>query len=207
MPRVKGDSKDAILDAAFLLFSEKGYTATSVRDIASAIDIKAASLYNHFKGKREIFDALIKREIEYVEESLHAEGAMAEPSDDPAAYAELSGHDIQELVWKSYMPFFESERIMRLRHMLAMSRYDDKRCAKLYVQIFIERPVLLQGSIFAHLVEIGQFEPCDAHLAATEFHGPMHMLMDAEASAKEAERFCKAHVKSFNEAHMKEENE
>ena len=59
MPKIEGDARNRILDAAFALFSEKGFTATSMRDIADAVGIKAASLYNHFAGKRELFDALV----------------------------------------------------------------------------------------------------------------------------------------------------
>ena len=42
MPKIEGDARNRILDAAFALFSEKGFTATSMRDIADAVGIKAA---------------------------------------------------------------------------------------------------------------------------------------------------------------------
>lgn len=37
-----------------MLFYEKGYHGTSMREIADAVGIKAGSLYNHFAGKQEI---------------------------------------------------------------------------------------------------------------------------------------------------------
>jgi TetR/AcrR family transcriptional regulator, cholesterol catabolism regulator len=43
-----------ILDAATELFYEKGYHATSMREVAAVVGIKAASVYNHFSGKEEI---------------------------------------------------------------------------------------------------------------------------------------------------------
>ncbi|PHN08334.1 TetR family transcriptional regulator [Flavilitoribacter nigricans DSM 23189 = NBRC 102662] len=39
------------MEAAARLFREKGYTATSMRDLAQAVDLKASSLYNHISGK------------------------------------------------------------------------------------------------------------------------------------------------------------
>ena len=87
MPKIEGDARNRILDAAFAFFSEKGFTATSMRDIADAVGIKAASLYNHFAGKRELFDALVERETDYVLEQVRLVGAMATPDDDSTAYA------------------------------------------------------------------------------------------------------------------------
>lgn len=51
--------KEEIITAASNLFKEKGYNAVSVRDIADALGIKAASLYNHISSKQEILSKLI----------------------------------------------------------------------------------------------------------------------------------------------------
>ena len=115
MPKIEGNARNRILDAAFALFSEKGFTATSMRDIADAVGIKAASLYNHFAGKRELFDALVERETDYVLEQVRLVGAMATPDDDSTAYAKLEGNALADLVWDSYKPFFENDREMCIR--------------------------------------------------------------------------------------------
>lgn len=46
--------RDEIREAAARLFRDKGYAATSMRDLAGAVDIKASSLYNHFDSKEDI---------------------------------------------------------------------------------------------------------------------------------------------------------
>ena len=51
--------RDEIIKQARLLFSLKGYSAVSVRDIAKAVDIKAASLYNHLPSKQAILEAIV----------------------------------------------------------------------------------------------------------------------------------------------------
>lgn len=48
-----------ILVEAARLFREKGYSAVTMRDIAAALDIKAASLYNHISSKQEILQDII----------------------------------------------------------------------------------------------------------------------------------------------------
>ncbi len=46
--------REAIRIAAARLFRDKGYSATSMRDLAEAVDLKAPSIYNHFLSKEEI---------------------------------------------------------------------------------------------------------------------------------------------------------
>ena len=55
------DTKAKILEKALELFSENGYDAVSVDQIAKAVGIKAPSLYNHFPVKRAIFDAIVEK--------------------------------------------------------------------------------------------------------------------------------------------------
>lgn len=51
--------KEEIIHVASQLFKERGYSAVSMRDIAKALGIKAASLYNHIDGKQELLSVLI----------------------------------------------------------------------------------------------------------------------------------------------------
>ena len=53
-------TRDKILNEALTLFAENGYDGTSVEEIAEKVGIKAPSLYNHFKGKEDILNALIE---------------------------------------------------------------------------------------------------------------------------------------------------
>tara|TARA_R100000306_G_scaffold665_1_gene1640 strand:- start:213576 stop:214190 length:615 start_codon:yes stop_codon:yes gene_type:complete len=58
---MKSTRKEEIVAVASGLFKEKGYSAVSMRDIAQAMNMKAASLYNHISGKQEILSTLIVR--------------------------------------------------------------------------------------------------------------------------------------------------
>ena len=53
------DRNSEIINVAARLFKEKGYSAVTVRDIAQAMNIKAASLYNHITSKQEILVHII----------------------------------------------------------------------------------------------------------------------------------------------------
>lgn len=49
----------AIENAAIALFMEQGYHATSMRQIAERAGLALGGIYNHFKSKDEIFEAII----------------------------------------------------------------------------------------------------------------------------------------------------
>lgn len=51
--------KQEIINTAAKLFKEKGYSAVTMRDLATAMGIKAASLYNHINSKQDILKAII----------------------------------------------------------------------------------------------------------------------------------------------------
>ena len=56
----KGENtRQKVLKAAYQLFLEKGYHATSIRDISQRCKLTIGGVYNHFSGKGEIFEAVL----------------------------------------------------------------------------------------------------------------------------------------------------
>ena len=53
------ETRQTILQKAFLIFLEKGYYGTSISDIQKGLDIGRATLYHHFANKEELFFAII----------------------------------------------------------------------------------------------------------------------------------------------------
>ena len=56
------EKQKEILEVAKTFFAERGYVETSMRDLAQQLNIKAASIYSHFKSKEEIL-TIISNEI------------------------------------------------------------------------------------------------------------------------------------------------
>ena len=73
-PRRKGEiTAERILDAAERLFAERGYGATTLRDVAASVGIRNPSLYNHFRSKESLYAAVLERGIRPVLDMLAAE--------------------------------------------------------------------------------------------------------------------------------------
>jgi AcrR family transcriptional regulator len=58
LQRKKASKKELILRKAAAMFREKGFAATSMRDLAETVGIEAASLYNHIRSKNEMLEAI-----------------------------------------------------------------------------------------------------------------------------------------------------
>jgi len=59
-----------ILDAAEDLFAERGYTGTTLRDVATRVGVRNPSIYNHFAGKEALYEAVLGRVIGPVLDAL-----------------------------------------------------------------------------------------------------------------------------------------
>lgn len=54
----KPTKRDIIIEKAADLIREKGYVATTMRDLATSVGVEAASLYNHIQSKEQILSEI-----------------------------------------------------------------------------------------------------------------------------------------------------
>ena len=59
--RYSDSTKRALVDVAEQLFTEHGYSATSLDAIVAGADVTKGALYHHFSGKQAIFEAAFER--------------------------------------------------------------------------------------------------------------------------------------------------
>ena len=62
--------RDAALDAAMGLFWQKGYHATSLKDLQSALSMKPGSIYGAFQSKETLFGLCLERYFEYSKQTF-----------------------------------------------------------------------------------------------------------------------------------------
>jgi TetR/AcrR family transcriptional regulator len=59
VPRKGERTRAALLRVAEELFANRGYAATRLEDVAARVGIRRASVFYHFRDKRELYDALL----------------------------------------------------------------------------------------------------------------------------------------------------
>lgn len=193
---VRVSTKERIVEEAFTLFSERGFHAVSVRDIAAAVGIKDASIYNHFPSKQAIFDAIVFQAVERLKNFFVPRGILFEVGDDVSPYAgPLDAVAAQVLA--SFEPFFVDAYLVRLRRFLVLSQFESEQAAAAYQLIFMERPMALQRSVFEHFMATGKFALGDATQMALEFHGPAFLLLHTGMDWVQAKPRLQEHFMNF----------
>ena len=65
-------TREHLLDAALVVFCQRGYGETRLEDIASFAGVTRGAVYHHFGGKPEIYSALLNERYSYITHALEA---------------------------------------------------------------------------------------------------------------------------------------
>ena len=186
------DTKQRILSESLRLFSERGYDAVSVAEIASAVGIKAPSLYKHYKSKRDIFDSILKKMSE-------ADGFYADENDMPNVdddYNNVSLESIKTFSVAMFKHWTDDEFAARFRRMLSLERFKNTEMAELYKSYISSGPLDYMKEVFAGM----NYSESDAEQLALSFYGPMFMLYtvyDESENKKEIVSQAEMHINKF----------
>jgi AcrR family transcriptional regulator len=186
-------TREAILEAALRLFADKGYFGTSLRDVASAVGVRESALYNYFKSKEALFEALILAHRQDKDERL-AEFAAAPIADGRALLERLTMASLESFVTP------REERLFRL----LMS--DGIRLARtgrinLYERLGSGRERLQE--IMRRLMRDGFLRTADPQLTAIHFFAPLMVWRQMHAAGvdvpmiRDRAAFARQHVDQF----------
>ena len=147
-------TKDRILFVSINLFSQSGYNEVSMRDISKAVGIKASSIYNHYKSKQAILDAI----FEFYDEQWNA---AAPDIDNLLQLAETEPPDVvlknMLFDWKP-----ELQEIMNRIYVIATREaMVNPESLDLINTLVMERVKPRPRLLLGRLLELGKIEPID----------------------------------------------
>jgi TetR/AcrR family transcriptional regulator, cholesterol catabolism regulator len=147
------EARERVLDVAERLFSQHGFKAVTLRDIAAHLDMKVSSLYYHApKGKEELFVAVLERNMTRHHEEMQR--IIAEQPEDWQAQLYGVAH------WLLSKPLPDSTHLMRTDIHELKPQHAQQVLQSMYL---VMQPV---EQIFAHaLNEIGKTSPDPGLLA------------------------------------------
>ena len=173
-------TRDRLLDAAELVFSEKGVSRTSLSDIAEAAGASRGAIYWHFKNKAELFNAMMERITLPMEDSLNQIGIDAGP--DPVA-------ELQRAILNAMRKIATDERTRRVFEVATLKvEYVDELLAvkARHLQCYVKGVSQMQRSLEEAAARRATTLPMPCAVAAQGLHalmiGLIHTWLLAPAS-------------------------
>ncbi len=202
-------TKEKILYEALNLFSTYGYEAVTIRQIASAVEIKESSLYNHFEGKRDILDTIVRETHQRYVQTLR--GLQVPETGDPhisALYDSFSDEDFETLCINIFLFYLKDDYISKLRRLLTIEQYGDQELGDIFRTTFIENILDNQAKVLQQFIDDGRFIEGDAYTMALHFYAPVFLLLHKYDNKPEEEELAieelRRHVRQYNRLYRKQ---
>ena len=193
-------TKEKIEQEALNLFCVKGYSGTSIREIAKAVGIKDSSIYKHYSSKEEIFNQILEHFYE-LSESIFSKVVVSESFLEEVKDISI----LTDMVKATFETFVGKEYISKCRRLMMISAPGETKFARLYAQYFVEAPLLCNQEMMKLLMVKGYFRQGDAISMAYQFYSPiMNMIIESDGgflSMEEARDRIDKHVKQFTEVY------
>lgn len=170
--------------------------------MAPSRTIAPPSLYKHYKGKQDIFDAIFaemqRRYDEQAEKmQLHITDAAADRNRFAFIDAEELIHQVQALVRYS----LHDEYVSRFRRLMTIGQFCSPALSVLYTRRYVVRMVEYHENLFAGLMSAGALRGGDPHSMALQYTCPILTLLSVCDRHPEAEEQAmtqiEAHIRQF----------
>ena len=194
----RGNTKQAILEAALELFSMQGFEATSISQITKAVGIRKASLYSHFENKQAILDALVQEVLEQYEE--HSLFARADWEKD-AGRLPQTADDAVQMIQGQIRFILHDPTVSRARKMLVIEQFQNPKLAKLQTKQNYSDVLGYFTGLIECLIQKGVLAEDDPEIMAAQFCLPISVwinLCDREPEReKEVMDLVDKHIRQF----------
>ena len=158
----KKGTKERILDVAIDLFSQRGYNAVSIRDIARRVDIHESTIYSHYKGKEDILNTIIESLIEKYK-SIPNRVSLDEL---------LDKYDPQVVLNNAIRPMIEQLKDSEVRKILRfmwIELYQNDTFLDFFKNQFMEPSYVMWDKTFQKMIDLGYIIDYDSKILADEF--------------------------------------
>jgi AcrR family transcriptional regulator len=165
MATVRKTTKELILDVSLRLFSKNGYKPTSVRDIAKEVGITQSGLYNHFKGKEAILEALV--------EDLMSSAVVKIFENKSVEELASSGKSILFSIATTFKLISFDKKNEALFKLLMQELYKNSSIRDIYNEHFYQANVKKLSSVFFLMMQNDIIKHTDPLFLAHEFFAPL----------------------------------
>jgi TetR/AcrR family transcriptional repressor of mexJK operon len=160
MARQRDDRRQVILDAATLMFSEKGFVGTNLDDVVAAASVSKQTLYKHFPDKAALFHEIV------LDVSNQVDATFFElPS--PEGIEDIDGW-IHELAFR-WVKTIMDPKVQRIRRLVIAEAPRFPDIAESYWKNGFERALANLTEHFRGLSRRGLLIDCEPTIASEHF--------------------------------------
>ena len=180
-------TKERIADEALTLFAAKGFRGTTVKDIADAVGIKDASLYKHFKSKKEILNTIVEEAYVHMgnmSDSLGIPSGDGSLEDAAEFFRGINRETIIALGKEVFKFYLTDDYMSRFWKPANLEQYNNRDFYELYRRLFTEEGIEYQKNLFAEMIRMGAFREGDPEVMAYNFYSPIFLLLHRYAGSE-----------------------
>lgn len=186
-------TKDKILKTALQLFSVKGYSATTVRDISGAMNVKQSALYNHFKNKDDILETLVRE--------LTSSAIVTLFADKESSELHKQGKSLLMSIATTFKLIGFDGPNEALLKLLMQEIYRNERIREIYNEYFYQENVKKLSGIFFAMMQDEMIKSSDPLLLANEFFSSL-FFYQMQVSLLKLDKKSTSSVVSLFEKHV-----
>ncbi len=157
----KKSTKEKIFDVSLDLFSQKGFDGVSVREIAREVGIRESSIYNQYRNKEAILDAIIDYFMAELQQSGPPEEEMNKLMETPELFFEVGAR-----AFIGRMSVAKTEKIWRL---ISIELYHNEKIREFFRKELLEVPIMAWEGIFTEMIEKKVIKPVNPKVLAYEY--------------------------------------
>jgi AcrR family transcriptional regulator len=151
----------ALLHISLRLFSEKGFHATSIRDIAKAAGITEGLIYHYFRSKKDLLKAIVE-----------------ESSADPEGFQDLNALELRpvdQALWEIGVHVLKTLRKRKeiFKLMLAEAGLFERNGDHFFPKLIYENRMIRVGDFLKKRMERGEIRRMEPVLLARQFTGSL----------------------------------
>lgn len=158
------NNKEKIFEKSVDLFSEYGYDGVSIRKIAAAVGIKESSIYNHYKSKESILDAILAYYINEMTKDEIPLNQASENLDISFDYFYKAGVDL-------YTSKLNDAKMMKITRIILVETYHNEKIRKFVKNAIVNGAIAGWIELFNLMKEKNLIKKdCDSKQLAESFY-------------------------------------
>ena len=183
------DTKQRILDEALVMFAQRGYEGTNMRELAQSLGLGKSALYKHYASKDDIWNSMV--------DGIEARYAENFGTDDNLPPVPDTCDELVKMSMSMIDFTIHDEQLILVRKLLQMEQFRNERARQLAAEHFLNRLERVFAHVFQGMIEKGLIGNDDPDMLALAYTAPVSALIMQCDRCPESESKIMVRIQAF----------